>query len=648
MRTLAAWVAVGLGSTALLLARDPFVYNVKAAQRPDTELVDISYSVMDPDSAWLAVTVEVSSDGGSTWTVPCGSCSGDLGPGIPTGASRAIVWDAGADWDASWSAHMRVRITADDRVGPPPAEEFAEVPGGSFTMGDSLDEGDADEQPTRVVTLTAFHLGRHEVTKALWDEVAAWAADHGYTDLGPGQGKGDLHPVGMVDWNDVLKWCNARSERDKLTPCYKDAASATVLRAGRPDSVTCAWSSGGYRLPTEAEWECGARGGQPGTRFPWGDTITHDQANYYSTSLYAYDESPTRGYHPLYDDGSDPRTSPVGAFAANGYGLLGTSGNVWEWCWDWYGATAYATPAGRDPRGPASGVFRVTRGGAYSSRADGLRLADRHSDLPAARFTYLGLRLARGAAVTGRTHAGMSPHFAVETRAATAPQGVLSVPVDTAAQASTTGWWDVSGVYALTALGRPLALTLLHDARGRITGTATYTAANGAVVSMPTKGAMKGPAGTAVLTLTLKGRDTAKTASVALALNLTVNATKAQLEGALTGTVTVDGVRAAVDEDVTLPIAPPMDGSWLLAFSLTQEGTRISGTATLAFSSGTHYAYRVKGSLDGTAAVLSLAADSADPGTKGFPIRTTITPREGGGATLDHFSATGYGQTLGW
>jgi hypothetical protein len=401
-------------------------------------------------------------------------------------------------------------------------------------------------------------------------------------------------------------------------------------------------------LPTEAEWEFGARGGQAGTRFPWGDTITHDNANYYSSSLRPYDLSATRGYHPAYDDGVDPRTSPQGSFPANGSGLHDTSGNVWEWCWDWYDAGAYRIAAARDPRGPTSGTARVNRGGSCSTRADSLRLADRHSDLPFARLPDLGFRLARGLEQAGGTHAAVSSRFVLETRAVVAPQGTFLADLDIAALDRGTGWWDLSGSYALTVAGKPLVMNLLHDTRGKLTGSAVYTVAKEAVVTMPIRGTVKGPAGSALASVSLRGTDPGKTAAVALRLSLTVNATVPQAEGTLVGSVTIGAVKTVVDDDVTLPIAAPMDGSWSLRLDLSQAGTAIRGGAVLTLSNGATFAYRVKGKLKDTAAVLSLAAEPADPAAKAISLKTTVLPREGGGATLQAFSGSGYGQSLAW
>lgn len=191
-------------------------------------------------------------------------------------------------------------------AAPPP--DMVLVPAGSFQMGDSFGEGDSDERPVHTVYVSTFYMDKYEVTKALWDEVAAWAQAHGY-DIGPsdGSGKAPNHPVCNVSWYEAVKWLNARSEKEGRTPAYNTSAAKTaVYRTGQVDVQTdwVRWDTG-YRLPTEAEWERAARGGCEGHRFPWcdSDTITHSRANYESSSSYSYDTSPTRGYHPDYDTG---------------------------------------------------------------------------------------------------------------------------------------------------------------------------------------------------------------------------------------------------------------------------------------------------------------------------------------------------------
>ena len=130
LRTITCLVfACGFG--AWLHAVDPLVSNVLAQQRDGTELVDITYTLADADSATVAVTIAISSDGGATWTVPCTHATGAVGAGVAPGADKAIVWDAGADWSGLWSEHMRVKVTADDPSEPPPDDEFALILAGT-------------------------------------------------------------------------------------------------------------------------------------------------------------------------------------------------------------------------------------------------------------------------------------------------------------------------------------------------------------------------------------------------------------------------------------------------------------------------------------------------------------------------------------
>ncbi|MEI6278073.1 MAG: SUMF1/EgtB/PvdO family nonheme iron enzyme [Verrucomicrobiae bacterium] len=270
-------------------------------------------------------------------------------------------------------------------VGP---TGMALIPARSFSMGDALDG--LSDAAVHTVSVSAFYMDKFEVTKALWDDVRDWGLTNGYTDLDAGGGKATIHPAQTITWYAAVKWCNARSEMDGLTPCY--TVSGTTYKTGQSDNVVCNWSESGYRLPTEAEWEKAARGGLSGKRFPWGDTISHTQANYFGNNgSPSYDLAPY-SYNLTYKVGVEPYTSPVGSFAANGYGLNDMAGNVFEWCWDWYGT--YGSGTVTDPTGPSSGSYRVLRAGGWGNYAFSWRVADRNGVNPAVSSNSIGFRCA--------------------------------------------------------------------------------------------------------------------------------------------------------------------------------------------------------------------------------------------------------------
>ena len=195
--------------------------------------------------------------------------------------------------------------------------------------------------------------------------------------------------------------------QEGMQPCY--TVSGAVYQVGENEGVTCDWTANGYRLPTEAEWEKAARGGKVGKDYPWGDSISHSRANFREdmspsklTKLWndMWDKiSPGRsrsvgtGYHPTYETGNEPYTSPVASFAANGYGVHDMAGNVFEWCWDRY--DVYPASMQTDPRGGISDTFRVFRGGNWYYGASRCRVALRGSIRPAFSSPRFGFRIAR-------------------------------------------------------------------------------------------------------------------------------------------------------------------------------------------------------------------------------------------------------------
>ncbi len=338
-----------------------------------------------------------SADSGSTWlnlaesTPYSGTTTNSLSLTPAPVALNGYRYRCAATNNAGTTISNAVSLSIEQ---PAPAE-WVLIPAGTFTMGDSLD-GDANSLPTHQVTLPSFYLAKTETTWAEWVAVRDWAVTHGYTDLAAiGSGKAGSHPVNTVSWYDVVKWLNAKSEKDGFAPSYyTNDTQTTVYRTGTV-SVTNAqvkWDANGYRLPTEAEWEYASRGGMVDKRFPWGDTITHLQSNYSSSATYSYDVSATRGSNPTYATGGQPYTSPVGSFAANGFGLYDMAGNECEWCWDRTGS--YTSGAVTSPVGPTTGSSRVTRGGGWQSSATWARSATRYQPVATTRIDNIGFRAA--------------------------------------------------------------------------------------------------------------------------------------------------------------------------------------------------------------------------------------------------------------
>ena len=289
------------------------------------------------------------------------------------------------------------------------------VPVGEFDMGDALGEGFADELPVHRVLVSAFGMGKYEVTNEQVRAAFQWALDDGQISatastvvnvagnqqgllslesndcqlsfangtFSVDSGKGS-YPCVEITWFGAAAYANFRSEMEGKATCYSFG------------DWSCDFTKIGYRLPTAAEWEKAARGGLSGKRFPWGDTISHTQANYDSNIAFVYDVSPTRGPHPDYDDGVVPYTSPVGAFAANAYGLYDMAGNVSEWCGDWFSSDWYsqAGAVAANPTGPASGTNRVYRDGSWLFYAVDCRTAYRGDDSPGVSYYDVGCRLA--------------------------------------------------------------------------------------------------------------------------------------------------------------------------------------------------------------------------------------------------------------
>ena len=213
------------------------------------------------------------------------------------------------------------------------------VEGGTFTMGATPEQGsDAydDESPAHKVTLFSFSIGKYEVTQEEWEAVMG---------SNPSSFKGAKLPVEKVSWNDCQEFIRRLNQMTGKS----------------------------FRLPTEAEWEFAARGG--------------NRSNHYK-----YSGSNNLSSVAWYGDNSGSKTHPVGQKSPNELGLYDMSGNVYEWCADWYGD--YSSSAQTNPKGPSNASSRVNRGGSWNGYARYCRVSNRSYDTPSISFVNLGLRLA--------------------------------------------------------------------------------------------------------------------------------------------------------------------------------------------------------------------------------------------------------------
>ncbi len=221
------------------------------------------------------------------------------------------------------------------------------VKGGTFTMGATSEQGSEavdDEKPAHHVTLSDYYIGETEVTQELWQAVMG---------SNPSYFNGAKRPVESVSWNDCQEF---------------------VKRLNKFTGKT-------FRLPTEAEWEYAARGGSQSRGYKSAGSNTIGDVTWYTVNCYDKGES-----HP------DNGTHPVKQKQANELGIYDMSGNVWEWCQDWYGS--YSSSSQTNPVGPSSGSYRVVRGGSWVSYAWNCRVSDRNDNAPSYSYFYLGLRLA--------------------------------------------------------------------------------------------------------------------------------------------------------------------------------------------------------------------------------------------------------------
>ena len=214
------------------------------------------------------------------------------------------------------------------------------VPAGDFLMGNN--RGDDDEKPAHRSRVSSFWIDKFEVTQKSY---------RGLMGTNPAKFKAPDKPVERISWLAAAKYCNMRSLKEGLRPCYDLG------------TMVCDFEADGYRLPTEGEWEYACRAG--------------------STTDYSFGNDPAflreSGW---YKDNSGETTNRVGHKRPNAWGLLDMHGNVSEWCNDFYAEDGYRQSGGNDPRGPAAGQKRVLRGGNWRSDASRCRSSARAGENP--------------------------------------------------------------------------------------------------------------------------------------------------------------------------------------------------------------------------------------------------------------------------
>ena len=221
---------------------------------------------------------------------------------------------------------------------------FERIPAGSFLMGS--DAGQDDERPVHRVTVDAFEMAVHPVTRALYGAFLASTGHDAPREWNDPALAGDDRPVVGVSWHDASAYCAWRA------------------RNGSPE-----------RLPTEAEWERAARGGVEGAAFPWGNEMP--------------------AWIPEHGRGPLPGPWPVTLGEPNAFGLYGIAANIHEWCADWHDRGYYAVSPALNPRGPESGARRASRGGSWRHAVTISRCAARSKIDPAFRYTDYGFRTVR-------------------------------------------------------------------------------------------------------------------------------------------------------------------------------------------------------------------------------------------------------------
>jgi sulfatase modifying factor 1 len=248
------------------------------------------------------------------------------------------------------------------------------VEGGSFRMGS--EDGESNECPVHDVTLDSFYIGKYPVTQSEWQVIMGQNPSNFGGPLITGTIV-PLRPVEEVSWFECIEFCNRKSLKESLSPCYQIQKDAANPNDTDKWSIKCDWEANGYRLPTEAEWEFAARGGMKSKGFKYSGSNIRDEVAWHGTNT-CY-------------------TQPVGRKKSNELGIHDMGGNVAGWCWDWYDKNYYGISSTNNPRGPDNGKHRIHRGWGWVDygHADYVRNTFRGSGRPDYVCNQIGLRIVK-------------------------------------------------------------------------------------------------------------------------------------------------------------------------------------------------------------------------------------------------------------
>lgn len=301
--------------------------------------------------------------------------------------------------DVKQPHRVKVFILPGEETGPvSPPGEFMSIPAGDFQMGDHFGDGyeQDGEGPVHPVRISAFSMGSTTVTNAQFASFiqatghVTTAEHHGVSAVFhlafQGQCEDILNRSAGAPWWLAVKGADWRHPNGPGSNIENLGDHPVVHVSWHDASAYCAWMGG--RLPTEAEWEYAARGGVPGKQYVWGNELT--PKGQWRTNIW-------QGQFPVDNTAEDGflGTAPSKTFQPNKFGLWQMSGNVWEWCADWFNADYYTRSARNDPQGPESGEYRVMRGGSYlchDSYCNRYRVSARSSNTPDSTSGNIGFR----------------------------------------------------------------------------------------------------------------------------------------------------------------------------------------------------------------------------------------------------------------